>query len=124
MPARVYVCDAKDADKLKKLMEYDPYLDKSMSDEQLVKMKDDKEANIIFARQDYKIKDGISVNMDPEKCYLYLSANEEFLQSAEPKLVKNVESARRADPETEKKIIEMIENEISASETGIGSIFG
>jgi len=124
MPSRVYICDAKDAEKLKKLMEYDPYLDKSMTDEQLSKMKDDKEANIIFARQDYQIKDGISVNMPDDKCYLYLNANEEFLQNAEPKLKKNIESAQRADPDTEKKVIGIIEQEISNSETGIGSIFG
>lgn len=124
MPARVYVCDAKDADKVKKLMEYDPYLDKSLSEEQLSKMKEDKEANIIFARQDYKIKDGISLDMPDDKCYLYLGGNEEFLEGAEPKLLKNIESAKRADPETEAKVIKMIEDEISASENGIGSIFG
>lgn len=124
MPAQVYVCDAKDAEKLKKLMEYDPYLDKSMSDEQLSKLKDDPEANIIFARQDYKIKDGASVGLPEDKCYLYLSANEEFMKQADAKLKKNIESAKRADPETEKKVIETIEKEISDSETGLGSIFG
>lgn len=124
MPARVYVCDAKDADKLKKLMEYDPYLDKSMSNEQLAKMKEDKEANIIFARQDYQIKDGISVSMPDDKCYLYLNANEEFLEQAEPKLKKNIGDVQRADPETEKKVIDLIEQEISNSEAGLGSIFG
>jgi hypothetical protein len=124
MPARIYICDAKDADKLKKLMDYDPYLDKSLSDEQLSKLKDDAEASVIFARQDYKIKDGISLNMAEDKVYLYLSANDEFLQKAESKLIKNIESAKRADPDTEATIIKIIDEEVAASETGIGSIFG
>ncbi len=124
MPARVYLCDEKDLDKLKALMEYDPYLDKSKTEEELAALKQDKAANVIFARQDYQIKDGISIGMEKDKCYLYLSANEDFLTLAEPKLLSAIESAKRADPETEKKIILMIEEEISNSESGIGSIFG
>ncbi len=58
---------------MKKLLEYDPYLDKSLSPEQLSKLKDDSYANIIFARQDYWIKDGISLGLDREKNYLILS---------------------------------------------------
>ncbi len=124
MPARVYLCDEKDLDKLKALMEYDPYLDKNKTEEELAALKQDKAANVIFARQDYQIKDGISISMEKDKCYLYLSANEDFLTLAEPKLLSAIESAKRADPETEKKIILMIEEEISNSESGIGSIFG
>ncbi len=124
MPARVYLCDEKDLDKLKALMEYDPYLDKSKTEEELAALKQDKAANVIFARQDYQIKDGISISMEKDKCYLYLSANEDFLTLAEPKLLSAIESAKHADPETEKKIILMIEEEISNSESGIGSIFG
>ncbi len=124
MPARVYFCDEKDLDKLKALMEYDPYLDKSKTEEELAALKQDKAANVIFARQDYQIKDGISIGMEKDKCYLYLSANEDFLTLAEPKLLSAIESAKRADSETEKKIILMIEEEISNSESGIGSIFG
>ncbi len=124
MPARVYLCDEKDLDKLKALMEYDPYLDKSKTEEELAALKQDKAANVIFARQDYQIKDGISIGMEKDKCYLYLSANEDFLTLAEPKLLSAIESAKRADQETEKKIILMIEEEISNSESGIGSIFG
>ena len=124
MPTRVYVCDSKDYEKLKKLMEYDPYLDKSLNDEQLSKIKDDKEANVIFARQDYMIKDGISVSLDSGKYYLYLSANEEFLQQADPKLKKNIEGITRAEPDVEAKVVEVVETERSESESGIGSIFG
>ncbi len=124
MPTRVYVCGSKDYEKLKNLMEYDPYLDKNLNEEQLSKIKDDKEANVIFARQDYMIKDGISVNLDQGKCYLYLSANEEFLQQADLKLKKNIEGIKRAEPEIESKVVEIVETERSESESGIGSIFG
>lgn len=124
MPERVYTCDAQDGEALKKLMSYDPYLDKSLSDEQLAKLKNDKEANVIFARQTYMIKDGISVNLDDKKYYLYLSASEEFLQQADGKLKKSITSVQRADPATETKVIGMIEKERTDSETGLGSIFG
>ncbi len=124
MPSRVYVCGINDIDKLKRLMEYDPYLDKSLSEEQLSMLKKDPNANLIFARQDYKIKEGAMLGMDPGKCYLFLSANEEFLAKAEPKLLKSIEGIKRADSETESKVISSIESEISNSEAGIGSIFG
>ena len=124
MPTWVYVCDSKDYEKLKKLMEYDPYLDKNLNEEQLSKIKGDQEANIIFARQDYMIKDGISVSLDKDKYYLYLSANEEFLQQADLKLKKNIEGIKRAEPDVESKVVEIVETERSESESGIGSIFG
>jgi hypothetical protein len=105
-------------------MEHDPYLDKSLSEEQLSTLKQDLDANIIFARQDYKIKEGGMLNLDPEKCYLFLNANEEFLKRAEPKLLKSIEGIKRAASETEGRVLSSIDNEISNSEAGIGSIFG
>ena len=97
-------------------MEYDPYLDKSKSDEEISKLKEDKEANIIFARQDYQIKDGISMDLDREKSYLCISANQEFLEKGEEKLKKSIEGLQRADEKTENKVIEVIENERNQSE--------
>lgn len=123
MPARVYICDSKDVPSLKKLLEYDPYLDKSLSEEQLAKLKGDAEANVIFARQDYKLKDGISLELDRDKYYLYLNATEEFLDRAEKKLKQNIGSVARADHETEDKIVNTIEEEQNNSEQGIGFIF-
>jgi hypothetical protein len=105
-------------------MEYDPYLDKSLGEEQLSKLKDDAQANIIFARQDYMIKDGISTNLDTKKCYLYLSASEEFLELADKKLKVSLKSIARADTETEAKVISIIETEMSDSDAGLGLIFG
>ncbi len=105
-------------------MEYDPYLDKAKTPEDLAKLKADPEANIIFARQDYWIKDGISLGLDREKYYLVISAVDEFLESADKKLKKDIPGITRADPDTEQKVISEIEKERNASESGLGAIFG
>ncbi len=105
-------------------MEYDPYLDKSKSEEEVSKLKEDTEANIIFARQDYNIKDGISMDLEREKGYLCISANQEFLEKGEEKLKKSIEGLQRADEKTENKVIEIIEAERNQSEQGLGAIFG
>ncbi len=154
MSARVYALDAAEAPALKKMLEYDPYLDqntipkmpKEWSDakyrgehpelaqqieakekeiaQALDRLKNDKETNIIFARQDYQLKDGISLGLDREKSYLYLSANDLFLDGADAKLKKNFKSIQRADAETEQKVIGMIEEEKSRADAGMGLIFG
>ncbi len=118
------MCDSKDSAALKKLLEYDPYLDKSLSAEQLSKLKDDSYANIIFARQDYNLKDGISLGLDREKYYLVLSAVDDFLVKAEGKLMKEIPSIKRADLEIEQKVASEIEKERAESESGLGMIFG
>ncbi|MCL5100374.1 MAG: hypothetical protein M1122_00250 [Candidatus Marsarchaeota archaeon] len=123
MPERVYACESKYIDSLKKLMEYDPYLDKNLTEEQLSKIKTDPEANVIFARQDYKIKDGISVGLDGKFYYLYISANDEFIEKADKKLKSTIPGIKRVDPETETKIISTINKEREESEEGIGLIF-
>ena len=90
MPSRVYTCDAAETNALTKLMSYDPYLDKSLSEEKIAEIKKDPEANIIFARQDYNIKDGVSIGLDRNKSYLYLSASDEFLEQADKKLKNTI----------------------------------
>ncbi len=124
MPSRVYTCDAAETNALTKLMSYDPYLDKSLSEEKIAEIKKDPEANIIFARQDYNIKDGVSIGLDRNKSYLYLSASDEFLEQADKKLKNTIKSIERADKETEEKVIKLVEGERSSSEEGLGSIFG
>jgi hypothetical protein len=124
MPERVYECDRNDHEKLKKLLEYDPYLDKSISSEQLEVIRNDKYANIIFARQSYVIKDGSSLGMDAKKYYLYLKAGDEFFKDAEEKLKKEIASIKRSDADTEKKIIAIINEEENKGNYGIGLILG
>ncbi len=124
IPARTYICDRKDFESLKKTLEYDPYLDKSKTDEELAKLKEDAEANVIFARQDYWLKDGIVLGLDREKCYLTISSTDDFLEKAESKLKKLYPELKRADSDLEQKIVGEIEKERSESEQGLGMIFG
>ncbi len=124
MPARVYVCDASHFEELKKMLAYDPYLDANVKAEDLAKIKADEEANVIFVRQDYMLKDGLSVGLEREKCYLYLKAQDSFLAKAEAKLKKSIQSLSRADPATEAKVIAAIDEERAKAEQGLGSIFG
>ncbi len=93
-------------------------------DESVKSFREDKEANLIFARQDYQFKDGAMMGLDRGKCYLFLNAPEEFQVPAEEKLKKNITSIRRLDPETERKVIESIEKERENAEQGLGMIFG
>ncbi len=64
------------------------------------------------------------MGLDREKCYLVLSAVEEFLVKAEPKLKKEVPDIKRADPDIEEKVVLEIEKERNQSESGLGMIFG
>lgn len=146
--------NASDAAALKKLLEYDPYLDpnlapkmprewddqkylaahpevakeaeekKKQAEEAINKLRNDKEANVIFARQDCQIKDGVSLGLDREKIYLYLSADDTFFAGAEAKLKKNFSSMERAPEETEKQIIDTLEKEKEKADEGLGFIFG
>jgi hypothetical protein len=153
MAVRVYSCDSSDVQALKALLSYDPYLDPKLipsssekDDKALAKMdegekkkyyeeqanvkenirmlKEDPMMNIIFARQDYVLKDGISLGLDRNKSYLYLKADDSFFGLAEKKLKENVKSAERVEEDTERKIIESIDSEREAAEQGLGSIFG
>ncbi|MGB9732539.1 MAG: hypothetical protein ACP5P2_02350 [Candidatus Micrarchaeia archaeon] len=123
MSARVYVCPVEKEGELKKMLEYDPYLDPKIKEEDLKKIREDEMANIIFARQDYVIKEGASISLDPSKCYLFLNAQDSFLDKAEKKL-KNIEGLKRAEPDIESKVIMLVEDERRKADEGFGSIFG
>jgi NAD+--asparagine ADP-ribosyltransferase len=154
MSARIYTCDSSKKSDLQKMMSYDPYLDASLIpsipkewddpkylkqhpeveqeattrkkqvEEAITKLKNDEMANVIFARQDYKIKDGISLDLDRNKLYLYISASDEFLEKADKKLKASGLGIERVDSELEKKIITEIEEEQAKGESGFGYIFG
>ena len=123
MPARVYICPIEKENELKKMLEYDPYLDPKIKEEDLKKLREDEMANIIFARQDYVLKEGASINMDPSKCYLFLNAQDSFFDKAEKKL-KSIEGLERAKPDIELKVIMFIDDERKRADEGFGSIFG
>ena len=124
MAERVYEFDSSKKQALKKLIDYDPYLDQTLDDEALRKMKSDAYANIIFTRQECEIKDGDMIGMDSSKGYLYIKANEDFMKGAEEKLTKEIEGLKRCDPDTERKVITFINEEKEKGNVGFGSIFG
>lgn len=105
MEERVYECEGKDHGKLKALLERESL------------------ADVSFARQGYKLKEGRAVGGEPGKYYLYISAEPSFFKWAEEKL-KEVPSAKRAPKEAEEKIIAEIRKEEEAAESGFGAIFG
>ncbi len=124
MPARVYSIDVAKTEELKKFVEYDPYLDKNLKEEDLDKIRNDEMANVIVARQTYKIKEGALFDLDRNKVYLYISASDEFLEKLDKKLKSSFEGIERVEPESERKIIATIEDEQAKGESGFGFIFG
>ncbi|MFI5412753.1 MAG: hypothetical protein ACHQX1_02585 [Candidatus Micrarchaeales archaeon] len=153
MAARVYECEESEAKTLRKLLTYDPYLDPNlipklpdidekelakMTDEQKKeiktkedqarsaseKLKNDKFANVIFARQDCDMREGKSIGIEDNKSYLYVKAIDEFLDLAEEKFKKEFKTVKRAPPEIEKKFIALKEEEESKANAGFGAIFG
>ena len=150
MPIHVYICDRADVDRLKKMLAYDPYLDPNiiphrsekdlerMSDEDkklmaeedkrvsenLAQLKSDVFFDVIFARQEYELIDGVTLGLDKEKYYLYMKSNEEFLEKSDKKLEKNFNGVKRADKITENKVIAFVEERNSKADAGFGSIFG
>jgi hypothetical protein len=151
MVARVYECDKSEAEALKKVLEYDPYLDpklvpasksdkdlKLMSEEDqkryheeeakskeaIKKLHEDKYANVIFARQGYSFRDGATLNLDGNKSYLYLDSSEQFLGLAEERFKKEFKTVKRAGKSEEEKVISTIKSEEDKAAAGFGSIFG
>ncbi|MGC8669580.1 MAG: hypothetical protein ACP5TL_00290 [Candidatus Micrarchaeia archaeon] len=137
---RVYTFAKADEEKLKSMLAYDPYTDPAVipvakkGDEQgrdqLIKenleklAQKDKYYDVIFARQEYSLREGGSMGMDDSKIFLYLKASEEFLTKAEEKLKSNFESFKHASPEDEQKVIKFIKEEQERSDAGFGLIFG
>jgi len=154
MSERVYSFDKSDMEKLSKALSYDPYLDKNLLpdmpkefedkkymeqhleqkqqmealqkriEEAKNRLKNDKNLNVIFARQEYSLREGASLGLEPEKCYLYLKANDEFLKGAEERLKAEYKSFAVADSETSQKVIKAIHDEEERANAGFGSIFG
>jgi hypothetical protein len=105
-------------------VEYDPYIDSSITKEQLAQLKQDKLIDIIFVRKTCVAKDGTTAGLDPKKCYLYISAEDDFLKGAAEKLKRDFKSVKVADADTTQKMITKIKDEESNSNYGVGMIFG
>ncbi len=152
MPERVYVCGKEEAEELKKVLAYDPYLDttlippslKGESDPGKMTPEQKKESEerdrkiaeahhmletspkgkYIFSRQEYSLRDGASVGLDANLSYLYLNAPEDFLNGAEGRFKAEFKTIKRADREAEEKVINIIKEEQEKANAGFGSIFG
>jgi len=105
MESRVYECDSQQTGNLKKLLETDPYGEKS------------------FARQGYKLKEGGVIGGDKSKYYLYIKADADFFKTAEEKL-KGINSLKRSEKKVEESVVKKIEEEEGSAEQGFGAIFG
>ncbi|MGC8629320.1 MAG: hypothetical protein ACP5T4_03905 [Candidatus Micrarchaeia archaeon] len=93
-------------------------------DEAMNKLKNDKEMNVIFARQDYEIKTGGELGLDPSLEYLYLDFPDEQWELAEKKLKAAAKTMKRLSSEEEQKALEAISEEREKSDQGLGFIFG
>jgi hypothetical protein len=151
MPARVYECGKSEAEALKKLLGYDPYLApglvppskseqqlKAMSEEErkkveeeeaksreaIKKLHEDKYANVIFARQTYSFIDGAVLDLDANKSYLYLDASEQFLALAEERFKNEFKTVKKASKADEDKTINKVKTDEEKANAGFGAIFG
>ena len=124
MQERVYELDAKESDKLKKLLLYDPYVDKSLDEAALAKIRSDKLANVIFARQNCILKEGAAVGLDSSKAYLYIKASEEFFPAAEERLRAEIPTLKITQEDVKTIVCNYVNEEESRSNQGVGLIFG
>ncbi|MCX8197096.1 MAG: hypothetical protein N3G80_02135 [Candidatus Micrarchaeota archaeon] len=99
----VFECPLSNKEKLKAILEADPY------------------GQISFSRNGYKLKDGQMIGQDPQKCYLFIRATDEFLAFAKEKL-KGIVS--EAPPSVAAEVSKKIQEEENNAEIGFGSIFG
>ncbi len=153
MPARVYECSKSEAEELKKVLAYDPYLDTNLippdikaehvdkdkltpEQKKEIEERDKKVAEahkmldespkgrFIFSRQEYSLRDGASLGLKSDTSYLYLSANEDFLKGAEERFKIEFKTIKRASREDEEKVTMIIKDEEERANAGFGSIFG
>ncbi len=153
MATRVYECGQSEVQKLKKMLNYDPYLDPNLiprlpdvddkqrakmspeerakleelekkASEESRKLREDKMVNVIFARQDCDLREGKSMGIENDNYYLLIRATDEFLGLAEEKFKIEFTTIKRAPAEMEQKMIKIKEDEENAANQGFGSIFG
>ncbi len=94
-----------------KLLEADPYGELSPAPY----------AKMSFARLGFKLKEGVQVDEEKEKFYLYFRGADEYLPFVKMKLEG---LAVQTSPERSARIIAKIEDEESGAEQGMGAIFG
>jgi len=100
---RVYECDMEKKKDLTAILEADSLAEDS------------------FARAGYKLKDGKFLEEDEKKCYIYISASDEFIKKADEKLK---EIAKPLSGDNEKRVVEKFKKEEEQATSGFGDIFG
>ena len=121
MAVRVYECDETEINELKKILDYDPYLDKEIN---LEEIKKNKFSDVIFKRQSFELKSGSFFSMPETKYFLYLKASNEFLNKAEELFKEKFKTVKRTSKDMEEKVIRYIDDEEAKANQGFGSIFG
>ncbi|MFH1448682.1 MAG: hypothetical protein ABIG39_07505 [Candidatus Micrarchaeota archaeon] len=107
MEKRVYEYESKEKGNIQKVIDTDPYADRS------------------FSKQGYNIKEGKGVGGEGDKSYIYINAEPEFFQWAEEKFKEaEIQTFKRTSKKLEDKVIKAIEEEENAAESGFGAIFG
>jgi hypothetical protein len=124
MSVRVFACARDEVEALKKLLEYDPALDKGLSVEALRKLQEDKYGSVIFARKEFSLREGRSFGIDDDNFYLYLKADDDFLKAAEERFSHEFKTVKHADPGVEQKLTAFISEEENKANQGFGAIFG
>lgn len=124
MSVRVFVCSKDEVDALKKLLEYDPALDKTLSSDALHNLQQDRYGSVIFARKEFSVREGRSFGMDDDNFYLYLKADDDFLKQAEERFAHEFKTIKHADHMVEKKLEDFISDEENKANQGFGAIFG
>ncbi len=124
MPVRVYECAAEEAEAVKRLLEYNPATDKSITLDEYNALLNDEYKGVIFSKQECLMRDGREMGIDDGKYYIYINAGEEFQESAERRFSHDFKTIKRASQESEKKMIELIKAEESKVNSGVGAIFG
>ncbi len=115
----VYSFPLEEEEHLDKILRYDPYTDMSLSSEELEKRKND----IIFVRHNFYLREGSLLGFDPNRVYLLLEGDDDFIKKAYDKLSKEVKGIRREDDSMINKFREYIEKENENISSGIGSMF-
>ncbi|MCL5008025.1 MAG: hypothetical protein M1562_02130 [Candidatus Marsarchaeota archaeon] len=124
MSERVYACDRSESAALERMLKYDPALDNTIDAKRLMEIQNDRYTGVIFARQQYDLREARAFGISSDIYYLYISANEDFLNRAEIRFAHDFKSVKRADKESEAKVISFIREEESRGNAGIGAIFG
>ncbi len=124
MPSRVYECGQEEVEAARRMLDYNPATDKSITLDEYNELLKDKYKGVIFSKQECYVREGREAGIQDGKYYIFINASEEFLGRAEERFAHEYKTIRRASPEAEQKITDLINAEQSRVNSGVGAIFG